>query len=54
MEPRAFIVKDDVWIHCGAITRGTSSTAPEAHDIIDSIQIVDPGAMQVKSWMENP
>lgn len=54
VEPRAFVVKDDVWIHCGAITRGTSSTAPELHDIIDSIQIVNPAAMQVKSWMENP
>jgi hypothetical protein len=54
VEPRAFIVKDDVWIHCGAITSGTSSTAPELHDIIDSIQIVNPAAMQVKSWMEHP
>ena len=54
VEPRAFIVTDDVWIECGAITRGTSSTAPELHDIIDSVQIVDPAAMQVKSWMENP
>jgi len=54
VEPRAFIVKGDVWIECGAITRGTTSTAPELHDIIDSIQVVDPGAMQVKSYMENP
>jgi hypothetical protein len=54
VEPRAFIVKGDVWIECGAITRGTTSTAPELHDIIDSIQIVDPGAMRAKSYMENP
>ncbi|NYI42426.1 hypothetical protein [Demequina lutea] len=54
VEPRAFIVKDNVWIHCGAITRGTTSTAPELHDIIDSIQVVNPAAMHLKSWMENP
>lgn len=54
VEPRAFVLKGDVWIECGAIIRGTTSTAPEFHDIIDSIQILDPGVMQVQSYMENP
>ncbi len=54
VEPRAFALKGDVWIHCGAITRGTTSTAPELHDIIDSIQLVDPGAIRAKSYRENP
>jgi len=54
VEPRAFLLKGDVWIHCGAITRGTTSTAPELHDIIDSVQLVNPAAIHLKSYTENP
>jgi hypothetical protein len=54
VEPRAFLLKGDVWIHCGAITRGTTSTAPELHDIIDSVQLVDPSAIHLKPYTENP
>ncbi len=54
VEPRIYVIFGDVWIHCGAITRGTSATGAEIWDIVDSIQIVDQSAMTTKSWMAIP
>lgn len=42
VEPRAFVIIGDVWVHCGAITRGTTATGSELWDIVDSIQVVPP------------
>jgi hypothetical protein len=50
VEPRAYVTVGDVWINCGAITRGTAATGSELWDIVDSIQIVDESLMPSKSW----
>lgn len=54
VEPRAVIVFDDVWIECGALTRGTGADGAEFWKIIDSIQVWDKNLADAKPWTETP
>jgi hypothetical protein len=54
VEPRIFLIIGDVWVHCGAITRGTGASGAEIWDIADSVQIVDQSAMELKAWNSVP
>jgi len=53
VEPRAYVIVGDVWINCGAITRGTGASGSELWDIVDSILIVDESTMQLRAWNGN-
>lgn len=52
VEPRVYLILGDVWIHCGAITRGTGRDGAELWDIVDSIAIANKAGLAQGSWMD--
>lgn len=54
VEPRAFLIIGDVWVHCGAITRDTAATGEELWDIVDSLEVVDKSGIADGAWNAGP